>query len=127
MTTTVLNTKINKVENKIPDSYKYITTQEFNKLMAKHFAARSKQADLVNKTNFDNKLINFNRQITSNKAKHLEVTKKKKNSLITKVYNCYLCRVYFKSNNGSQNTFVYQPILDALELRKDKGIDHVLN
>ena len=78
MTTTVLNTKINKVENKIPDSYKYITTQEFNKLMAKHFAARSKQADLVNKTNFDNKLINFNRQITSNKAKHLEVTKKKK-------------------------------------------------
>ena len=95
--------------------------------MAKHFAARSKQADLVNKTNFDNKLINFNRQITSNKAKHLEVTKKKKNSLITKVYNCYLCRVYFKSNNGSQNTFVCQPILDALELKKDKGIDYVLN
>ena len=46
--------------------------------MAKHFAARSNQADLVNKTNFDNKLINFNRQITSNKAKHLEVIKKKK-------------------------------------------------
>ena len=32
MTTTVLNTKISEVENKIPDNSKYITTQEFNKL-----------------------------------------------------------------------------------------------
>ena len=31
MTTTVLNTKIGKVENKIPNRAKYITTPEFNK------------------------------------------------------------------------------------------------
>ena len=29
------------------------------------------------------------------------------------------------SNGGSQNTFAYQPTLDALELKKDKGTDYV--
>ena len=42
MTTTVLNTKISKVENKIPDNSKSITNQEFNKLTAENFAARLK-------------------------------------------------------------------------------------
>ena len=83
MTTTVLNTKISEVENKIPDNSKYITTQEFDKLTAKNLATRLKQANLVNKTDFENKLTSFNRQITSNKTKHLEV-QKKLNSLITK-------------------------------------------
>ena len=59
MTTTVLNTKISEVENKITGYAKYITTQEFNKLTAENFAARLKQADLVNKTDFDNKLTSF--------------------------------------------------------------------
>ena len=65
MTTTVLNTKISEVENKIPDHAKYITTQEFNKLTAERFTARLKQTNLVSKTDFDNKLINFNKRITS--------------------------------------------------------------
>ena len=34
--------------------------------------------------------------------------------------------MYFASNNGSQNTFIYQPIFDTLELKKDKGIDYIL-
>ena len=61
MTATVLNTKISEVENKIPDHAKYITNQEFNKLMAENFAARLKQANLVNKIDFDNKLTSFNK------------------------------------------------------------------
>ena len=68
MTTTVLNTKISEVENKIPDNSKYVTTQEFNKLTAENFAARLKQANLVNKSYFENKLTSFNRWITSNKT-----------------------------------------------------------
>ena len=36
----------------------------------------------MNKTDFDNKLTNLNRQIASNKTKHLEV-QKKLHSLIT--------------------------------------------
>ena len=39
VTTTVLNTKISEVENKIPDHSKHITTQEFRNLTAQNFAA----------------------------------------------------------------------------------------
>ena len=49
VTATVLNTKISEVENKIPDNFKYITTQEFNKSTTESFAARSKHAGLVKK------------------------------------------------------------------------------
>ena len=62
------------------------------------------------------------RKITSNKTKYSEV-QKKLNSLITNDYNLFLGRIYFSSNDGSQNTFVYQPPLDTLELKKmTKGL-----
>ena len=54
MTTTVVNTKVSEVENKICDHAKYITTQEFIKLTAENFGARLKQANLVSKTDLDN-------------------------------------------------------------------------
>ena len=126
MTTTVVNTKISEVENKIPNHDKYITTPVFNKLTAENFVARLKQANLVSKTDFGIKLTSFNRQITSNKTKYLEV-QKKLNSLITKYCNFLLGRIYFTSNDGPQKTFVYQAALDALELKKDKGTDYVVN
>ena len=125
VTTTILNTKIIEAENKIPDDAKYITTQQVNKLTAKYFAARLKEPDLVNKTDFDNKLASFNKQNPSNKTKHLEV-QQKLSSLITKYNNFFLGRIYFTSNDVTQNTFVYQPTLDALELKKNKGTDCVL-
>ena len=56
MATTVFNTKISKVGNKIPDHAKYTTTQEFNKLTAETLPARLRQANLVSKTEFDNRL-----------------------------------------------------------------------
>ena len=90
--TNFLNTKINYIENKSPDHAKYITTQEFNKLTARSFA-RLTQASLVRKANCGNKLIIFNRKISSNKTKYLGVLKKL-NSLITKDYNLFLCRMY---------------------------------
>ena len=70
----------------------------------------------MNKTDLDTTLISFNRRITSNKTRCLEV-KKKRNSLTTKDYNFFLGRIYFISNDGSQDTFVYQPTLSTLELR----------
>ena len=112
--TTVLNTKISEFENKISNHDKYITSPDFNTLTAENFIARLKQANLLNKTGFDNKLTSFNGQITSNKTKNLEF-KKKLNSLIIKDYNFFLGRIYFTSNDRSQNTFVYQPTLDELE------------
>ena len=142
VTTTVLNTKINEVDNKIPNTSglvtatalnikiseaenklsshdKYITTPEFNTLTAENFTITSKQANLVTKTDFHKNLTCFNRKITSNKTKFLE-GQKKLNSLITKDYVFFLGRIYFTSNGGSQNTFVYQPSFDTLELKKEK-------
>ena len=52
---------------------KYITTQEFNKLTAQNFAARLKQANLLTKTYFDDKLKSLNQKINSNKTKNLLV------------------------------------------------------
>ena len=72
-----MNIKISEIKKKTPDHPKYITTtQEFNKLTAENFTARLKQANLVNKTESDNKLTSFNKRITSNKTNHLEVLKK---------------------------------------------------
>ena len=73
--TTVPNKKINEVENKLLNHAKLITNPEFHKLTAESFAARIKQANLVNTTDFDNKLTSFNRDITSNKTKHLNFKK----------------------------------------------------
>ena len=71
--TTVDSTKIIDLENKIFDHAKYITTHEYKKLRAGNIVARLKQANLVDKTDFDNKLISINRKITSNKRKYLAV------------------------------------------------------
>ena len=80
ITNLAITTALTTVENKIPDHSKYITTQEFNKLTVEHFAARLAQENLasekdivnfVKKTYFYDKLKNFNKRITSNKAKHV--------------------------------------------------------
>ena len=74
----------------------------------------------MTKTDFDNKLTSFNERITLNKTNKTKYQKvqKKLNSLITKDCNCFLRRIYFASNDGSQNIFAYQPTLDTLELKK---------
>ena len=69
------NTKVNEIEKEMTDHSheKYITNPEFNKLTAENFAARLAQANLVTKTDFDDKLINLNKKNNSNKTKHLIV------------------------------------------------------
>ena len=100
MTTTALNTKIsglvrktdcyvkiNEIENNMLDHKhdKYIAPREFHKLTADNSAPRLKQANLaikpdidnfVEKTDFDDKLKNLNKNVTSKKTKHVEVKKK---------------------------------------------------
>ena len=60
------NTKITEIENRLIDHNrgKYITTPEFNRLTAENFAARLKQANLVTKTDFDDKLKSLNQKLT---------------------------------------------------------------
>ena len=69
------NTTISKNETKLTDHNheKYITTPEFNKVTAENFAAKLKQANLVTKTDFDDKLKSLNQKNNSNKTKHLLV------------------------------------------------------
>ena len=93
MTTTVLNTKISEVENKIPSisglvkktDYdakiknivgKYFTIADYNKFTSDILDAKVKQKVLLNKSVIDKKLININKKITSNKTKHMETDKK---------------------------------------------------
>ena len=52
---------------------------------------------------------------------------KKVKLLSTKDHNFFLGRLYFTSNDESQNLSFYQPTLDTLELKKDKVIDYVLS
>ena len=63
------------------------------------------------------------------KQKKQNKNKNKKNldSLTTKGYNFFLGTIYFTSNDGSQNTFVYQPTIDILELKKDKSTDYIVS
>ena len=50
---------------------KYITTTQFPKLTEENFAARLKQANLVTKIDFEDKLKSPNQKVNSNKTKHL--------------------------------------------------------
>ena len=96
VTATVLNTKIGEVDSKILDHVKYITTQKFSKLTAENFVARLKQANLVKKSDFDNKLISFNKKNTSNKKQNIWKFKKRLNSVTTNDYHFFLRRIYVK-------------------------------
>ena len=75
-------TDLTAVEYEIPDRSKYITSPSFNKLTAEHFTVRLKQAslaikgdivDFVKRTDFDDKLKNSNKKVTSNKLQHVLV------------------------------------------------------
>ena len=72
-----------------------LVLQEFNKFTAENLAARLKEANLLNKTDFDNKLTSLNKRITLNKIKHFEY-QKKLNSVVTKDYNFFLDRNYLQ-------------------------------
>ena len=72
-----------------------LVVQEFNKFTAENLAARLKEANLLNKTDFDNKLTSLNKRITLNKIKHFEY-QKKLNSLVTKDYNFFSDRTYLQ-------------------------------
>ena len=50
---------------------KYIAAPEFNRVTAEVFTARLAQANLIEKKDFDTKLIFFNRKSISSKTKHV--------------------------------------------------------
>ena len=47
--------------------------------------------------------------------------------LLTKHYSFFLGRIYFTSDHGSQNIFVYQTIINVLELKKGKSAEYIIS
>ena len=105
------DTKITEIENKINNHNhdKYITTPEFNTLAADVFNARLVRANLVTKADFNAKLSNLNRKITSDKTKHLLVGNESK-KLKAFDLSYFIGRSHFEED-GVQNYLVFQPII----------------
>ena len=141
VTNLATNTAFTAVENKIPDHSKYITTPEFNKVTANNFASRLAQvnlssktdiANLVKKTDFDDKLKILNKKVTSNKTKHVlaenelnELSETMK-LLSTKDFDFLLGRMYFTRSDGFQYLFVYEPIFNVFELKRTRLLNILL-
>ena len=76
-----------------------------SKLTAENFVARLAQAHLVTKTDFDDKLINLNKKINSNKTKHLIVENEfKKLETFDSIY--FRSKSHFE-DDGTQNYLVF--------------------
>ena len=112
------NTKITEIENRLIDHNrgKYITTPEFNWLTAENFAARLKQANLVTKTDFDDKLKSLNQKSNPDKTEHLLVENelRKLKTLDSSYFrgrNCF-------EDDDTQNYLVFQPELKYFKREK---------
>ena len=117
----VKKSTIIEIEIKINDHShdEYITSQELNDLTAKHFTARLKQADLVTKIDFDDKLKSFNQKNNSNKAKHLLV--EKEINRLKKISKEYIAVKYLSEENGIQNYLVFQLMGKYLKVANNKN------
>ena len=128
----VTKTPLTAVENKIPDvsnlvKKKTITqkllklkinliiiimtntaTSECNKLAADVFNAGLAQANLMTKADFDAKLSSLNKNITSNKTKHL-VVENELNKLKTFDSSYFIGKGHFEED-GTQNYLVFRPL-----------------
>ena len=117
-------TALTAVENKIPDHSKYITISEINKLTARNFTARLKQAnlttkvdivDFVKETDFDDKPKNLDKKVTLSKSKHVPVENelKKIQDKIEKSQtydsSLFIGQSYF-FNDGAQLYLIFQTL-----------------
>ena len=83
-----------------------------NKLTLENCVARLKQVNLVNKTDFDDKLKILNRKITWNKTKYVLVKNEFK-KLETFDSSLFIGQSYF-SNDGVQLYLIFQPIYKTI-------------
>ena len=113
----------------------YITTQEFNKLTPENLTEGLKQAQLANKNDdfakqkdFDNKLKNINKKVTSSKIKQIEVEKKlndlfKETKLINKRLKLFLRQNVFYGRWWFTKYVYLSAHSDMLQWQKYKGTD----
>ena len=97
------------MKNKVNDHDhdKYIIPPEFNNLAARDFTARLAQANLVTKTDFDDKLNSLNQKIYSNKTIHILVENELKK--LQTFVSVYLRGKSHFQEDGAQNYLGFQP------------------
>ena len=78
----------------------------------KNFAAKLKQANLVNKTDFDEKPKKLDKKITSNNTKHVLVENQFK-KLQTSDSSLFVGQNYF-NNDGAQLYLILRPIYETV-------------
>ena len=115
--------KFTDIEKKLTDRNhdKYITTPEFNTLASDVFNARLAQANLVSKTDFDNKVSCLNNKIVANKTKNGSIENELK-ELKTFDSSYFIGKSYFEED-GTQNYLVFQPLNKYF--KKIASTDHV--
>ena len=119
------NTKVTEIEKKLTEHNhdKYIDTSEFNKLATNIFNARIAQTNVISKTDFDSKLSNLNRKISTNKTKHLLI-ENELNKLKTFDSSYFIGRSHFHED-GTQNDLVFQPIIRYFKMNMNINTDYV--
>ena len=104
------NKKITEIEKKLTDRNhdKYITTLECNTLTADVFNARLSQANLVSKTDFDNKVSSLNNKIAANKTKNESIENELKR---LKIFDSsHFIGKSYSEEDGAQNYLVFQTL-----------------
>ena len=90
-----------------------MTVENFAARLAQaNLATKSDSANFVDKTDFDEKMRNLNKKITSNKTKHLVVENEFKELQIFDS-NLFNGQSYF-NNDGTQIFLIFQPIYKTI-------------
>ena len=117
---TVYTTKITEIKNKLNDHDhdKYITTLEFITIAASAFSTRSAQANLVAKTDFNNKVTGLDNKIAANKTKNDTIENELK-KLKTFDASYFRGKSHFEED-GTQDYLVFQPVHRYIKLIANK-------
>ena len=109
------NTKTTEIENKLNNHNhdKYITTPEFNTLVADVFNARLARANLVAKENVDNAVSSLDSRTAANKAKN-ESIENELRKLKTLDLSYFIGKSHFEED-GTQNYLVFQSLKKYLK------------
>ena len=123
-----LNTKINEAKDEIPSITSLATTSALTAVENKIPSI----SDLVKKTDYDtkvgeieNRMINLNRKIVSNKTKDTSIENELK-KLKTFDLSYFRGKNYF-AEEGNQNYYIFQPISKYLKVTHVNDITYILS
>ena len=112
------DTKTSELEKKLTDHNhdEYITTPEFNTLLASVFNARLAPANLITKTDFDAKLSSLNGKITAHKTKHLPFESELLKKLKTFDSSYFIGKSHFEEDDGNLRDYLPKLLTHLLHL-----------